>query len=167
MESKEAQSCLKTFLEVSQIQIDMRTDSIKRKNALKKWLDSEHKSYVNREIHEITEERCRIQGRLDSVRLELLDMILDNPSLISPRLLAKKGCSSVTQFVKQEKETIELRGLYQENPCSIAEILNIGLSAKKPEVSFSMFEEPKLEATDRDVKNAVSEKVVKVMTKRM
>ena len=30
-----------------------------------------------------------------------------------------------------------------------------------------MFEEPKLEATDRDVKNAVSEKVVKVMTKRM
>ena len=167
MESKEAQSCLKTFLEVSQIQIDMRNDSIKRKKALKRWLDSESKSYINREIYEITQERCQIQGRLDSVRLELLDMILENPSLISRRLLAKKGCSSVVDFVKQEKETIELRGLYQDNPCSIAEILNIGLSAKKPEVSFSMFEEPKLEATDRDVKNAVSEKVVKVMTKRM
>ena len=72
-----------------------------------------------------------------------------------------------TRICKKEKETIELRGLYQDHPCSISEILNIGLSAKKEEVSFSMFEEPKLEATDRDVKNAVSEKVVKIMTKRM
>ena len=94
-------------------------------------------------------------------------MILENPALISQRLLAKKGCSNVVEFVKQEKESIELRGLYQDHPCSIAEVLNVGLSAKKEEVSFSMFEEPKLEATDRDVKNAVNDKVVKVMTKRM
>lgn len=167
MESKTAQSCLKTFLEVSQIQIDMRSESIRRKNSFKKWLDSESKSYINREIHELVEERSKIQGRLDSVRLELLDVILDNPSLISQRLLNKKGCSNVVEFVKQEKENIELRGLYQDNPCSIAEVLNIGLSAKSDEVSFSLFDKPQTEATKQDVKNAVNEKVVKVMTKRM
>ena len=167
MESNKARSCLKTFLEVSQIQIDMRNDSIRRKNSFKKWLDVERKSDVNKEIEALVQERCQIQGRLDSVRLEILDMVLDNPSLISPRLLAKKGCGSVVEFVKKEKETIELRGLAEQHPCSIAEVLNIGLSAKSDEVSFSLFDKLQTEATLQDVKTAVSEKNVKIMTKSM
>lgn len=167
MESSKARSCLKTFLEVSQIQIDMRNDSIKRKNSFKKWLDTEKKSDINREIEVLVKERCRIQGRLDSVRLEILDMVLDNPSLISPRLLAKKGCSSVVEFVKNEKESIELRGLAEQYPCSIAEVLNVGLSAKSEEVSFSMFDKPRYEATKQDVESAVDVKNVKIMTKSM
>lgn len=167
MESNKAKSCLQTFLEVSKVQIDMRNDSIRRKNSFKKWLDTERKSDINREIEVLVDERNKIQGRLDSVRLEILDMVLDNPSLISPRLLAKKGCSSVVEFVKQEKEIIEIRGLAEQYPCSIAEVLNIGLSAKSDEVSFSLFDKPQTEATLQDVKMAVSEKNVKIMTKSM
>lgn len=167
MESTNAKSCLKTFLEVSQIQIDMKNKALKRKSTLKGFLDVSKKSEINREMEQIIQERNQIQGRLDAVRLEMLDMILEEPSLISSKLLAKKGCTSVVDFVKQEKEAIELRGLYKENHCSISEILNIGLSAHKDDVSFSMFDKPQLTATEQDVKKAVDYKNVKVMTKTM
>lgn len=167
MESKKAQSCLRTFLEVSQIQINDRNTRIKRKEALKGILDTSKKTQVNNEISVLAQERNQIQGRLDCVRLEMLDMILDNPSLISTKLLAKKGCSDVVTFVKQEKEDIELRGLYKEHPCSINEVLNIGLSAHKDDVSFSFFDKRQTEATKRDVEVAVDAKNVKVMTKTL
>ena len=167
MESKKAQSCLKTFLEVSKIQIDDRNAKIRRKEAFKGIWDVEKKSIINREISALVQERNQIQGRLDCVRLEMLDMILDNPSLVSSKLLAKKGCSDVVSFVKQEKEDIELRGLYQDYPCSISEVLNIGLSAHKDDVSFSLFDKPQTEATKTDVKSAVDEKTVKIMTKSL
>lgn len=167
MESKKAQSCLRTFLEVSQIQINDRNTRIKRKEALKGILDTSKKTQVNNEISVLAQERNQIQGRLDCVRLEMLDMILDNPSLISAKLLAKKGCSDVVTFVKQEKEDIELRGLYKEHPCTINEVLNIGLSAHKDDVSFSFFDERQTEATKRDVEVAVDAKNVKVMTKSL
>lgn len=167
MESKKAQSCLRTFLEVSKIQIDERNTRIRRKEAFKGIWDAQKKTAVNKEISALVQERNQIQGRLDCVRLEMLDMILDNPSLVSPKLLAKKGCHDVVSFVKQEKEEIELRGVYQYYPCSISEVLNIGLSAHKDDVSFSMFDKPQTEATKTDVKSAVDEKNIKIMTKSL
>lgn len=168
MESKKAQSCLRTFLEVSQIQIDERNKRIKRKEAFKSILDSSKKSEVNREISVLVQEKNQIQGRLDCVRLEMLDMILDNPSLVSSNLLAKKGCKDVVSFVKQERENIELRGVYQYYPCSINEVLNIGLSASSKDfVSFSLFDKPQTEATKKDIEVAVSEKNIRLMTKSL
>lgn len=167
MESNKAKSCLKTFLEVSQIQLALRDKAIQKKQRIKLFLDTSKKTEVNQEIVELKYGRSQIQGRLDSVRLEMLDMILDEPSLISPRIIAKKGCSSVVEFVKQEKESIELRGLYKEFPCSIAEVLNKGLEAQQTDISFSMFDKPQIEATKQDVKVAVDEKNIKIMTKSM
>lgn len=168
MESKKAQSCLRTFLEVSQIQIDERNKRIRRKESFKSILDSSKKTEVNKEISLLVQERNQIQGRLDCVRLEMLDMILDNPSLVSSKLLAKKGCKDVVSFVKQEKETIELRGVYQYYPCSINEVLNIGLSvSSKDYVSFSFFDKPQTEATKKDIEVAVDEKNIKIMTKSL
>lgn len=159
MDTEKAKSCLRTFLEVSEIQINIRESAIKRKNSWKKILDSSKTREVNIKIMELIEEKHKIQGRLDCVRLEILDMILDEPSLISEKLLAKKGCSSVTEFVKREKEQIELRGLYNKYPCSIEEILGIAVNAGS--------EEYKPKVTKEDVKAAVDTKNVKIMTKSL
>lgn len=167
MDSKKAQSCLKTFLEVSKIQIGERNSEIRGLERQKAIAEVGRKSLLNERISVIIRERDKVQGRLDSVRLEILDMILDNPSLVSDKLIQRKGYSSIVDFVKGEKETIELRGLHEENPCSIAEVLNIGLSSQKDE-GFSLFEERQTEATESDVKSAVNDrKVVKTMIKSM
>lgn len=167
MEVNKAKSCLRTFLEVSKIQIDEKDRIIKKKSALKAFYDSSKKTEVNGEISALVDEKAKIQGQLDSVRLEILDMILENPSLISAKLLAKKGCSSVSEFVEGEKSSIELRGLYSQYPCSIADVLNVGLSASKDDFSLSLFDKPQTEATVNDVKSSVDEKNVKVMIKSM
>ena len=156
MDTEKAKSCLKTFLEVSEIQIRIRESAIKRKNSMKRIMDSESKNKVNTKIMELTREKLRIQGQLDCVRLEILDMILDDPSLISKKMLEKKGCSSVTEFVKREKANIELRGLYSEYPFSISKVLEIAMSSS---------EEYRPKVTPNDVKATVDTKNVKVMTK--
>jgi uncharacterized protein (UPF0297 family) len=99
MDTEKARSYLKTFLEVSEIQISIKESAIKRKNSWKRILDRSKISAVNAKIMELIEEKHKIQGRLDCVRFEMLDMILDEPSLVSDKLLAKKGYSSVTQIV--------------------------------------------------------------------
>ena len=156
MDTEKAKSCLKTFLEVSEIQISIRDGAIKRKNSMKRIMDSEGRKRANTKIMELTKEKNKLQGQLDCVRLEILDMILDDPSLISSKMLEKKGCSSVTEFVKREKESIELRGLYSEYPFSISKILEIAIGSS---------EEYKPKVTPNDVKSTVDTKNVKVMTK--
>ncbi len=168
MDGKKAQSCLKTFLEVSKIVIDERNREIRGLERQKAVSESGRKSILNERISVIVREREKVQGRLDSVRLEMLDMILDDPSLISPRTIAKKGCDSVASFVKKEKESIELRGSYRENPYSISDVLSIALANEKEKMSFSLFDEGQKEVTKDDIKSAVnSEKVVKTMIKTL
>lgn len=156
MDTEKARSYLKTFLEVSEIQISIKESAIKRKNSWKRILDRSKISAVNAKIMELIEEKHKIQGRLDCVRLEMLDMILDEPSLVSDKLLAKKGYSSVTEFVRHEKENIELRGLYKKYPCSIETILGIAVDVGSCE-----------KVTKNDVKAAVDAKNVKIMTKSL
>lgn len=156
MDTEKARCYLKTFLEVSEIQIGIREGAIKRKTSMKRIFDSEGKRRANVKIMELIEEKHQIQGRLDCVRLEMLDMILENPSLISEKMLVKKGCSSVTEFVKREKENIELRGLYSKYPFSISQILEIAMSSS---------EEYKPKVTPGDVKATIDTKNVKIMTK--
>ena len=168
MEQKKAQSCLKTFFEVSKIQIDKRDKDIQRKIKLKRFLDVKKKSEINREIEIIVEERNRIQGQLDCVRLEVLDMMLDRLDLVTEEMIVKKQCANALEFIKQEKEDIELRGMYKLYPCSIEEVLNVGLSACREEVSFSLFDESgSNKATKEDVQSAVNPKNVKMMIKNM
>lgn len=168
MEQKKAQSCLRTFLEVSQIQIDEKEKEIRRKERFKKFLDVSKKSEINREMERLNSEKNKIQGRLDSVRLEILSMLVDRLDLITEDMIVSRRCSNALEFIKQEKEDIELRGMYKYYPCSIAEVLNVGLSVGEEKEDFSLFEKYKqTEATKEDVKAAVNLKNVKIMIKNM
>ena len=164
MESKKAQSCLKTFLEVSKIQIDLRQNQINKILQRRDYQQDDNRSTVK----VLVEERDRIQGNLDSVRLEILDMIAKDNSLISSKLLRKKEYSSVSEFISFEKTIIEDRGLFKKYPCSIEEVLNSGLSSNvvKEETIFTKKDIEK--ASESDVVNAVSsEKIIKTMIKTL
>lgn len=150
MNMMKTQDCLRTFLKVSQIQIDNRENVIRKQNLIKK--DDSNIKFMR-----LVEEKNKIQGNLDCVRLEILDILLDDPSLISDTFLVKKGYESISDFVKNEKEKIELRGLYKEYPFSIEKILEIALESEediyKPVV------------TKGDVLSSVNIKNVKTMIK--
>ena len=168
MDHKKAQSCLRTFLEVSQMQIDEREREIRKKERFKRFFDVSKKSEINKETEILGLEKNRIQGRLDSVRLEILSMLVDRLDLVTEEMIVSRQCSNALDFIKKEKEAIELRGLYRDYPCSILEVLNCGLSAQTTSVSFSLFDEPvKKEANEDDVKASVSLKNVKIMIKSM
>lgn len=169
MDSKKAQSCLKTFLEVSKIQIDIRNKSIKRKNMFKSYMEVSRISQVNEEITALIEERDRIQGKLDSVKLEMLDMIEENPNLVSGKLLSKKGYTSVGEFIKEERESIAMRNLARWNPFGISDVLDIALKNQGTEIDFSrsLFDKPQTEVYKSDITAAVDTKNVKTMIKTL
>jgi len=167
MESKQARNYLKIFLEVSQIQINIRDKAINGRESFKKFLSNDRKVEAEKKIKSLKLERDRIEGRLDSVRLEILDMIVDKPDLVSDEILSKKNYSSVSEFIAKEKEKIEERGLYKKHPYSISEILDIALTTGINEMNILVFENQQLESTSSDVKAAVDSKNVKTMFKSM
>ncbi len=168
MKSKDARHCLRTFLEVSQLQIDSRNAKVKRLDFRKTFLNTAKKREVNEEIDKLLEERNAIQGRLDSVRLEMLDIIKKDPCLLSNDLLCKKGYYSVSQLVDDEKSKILERGSYRDNPYSIADVLNVVLSTTASDNDFSLFTSATIKATPLDVENASRNKQnVKKMIKKM
>lgn len=150
---------LRTFLEMSEVQINIRENAIKRKNSWKRILDTSKANEVNERIMELIEEKHKIEGQLDCVRLEMLDIILEDSSLISDDLLYKMDCHSVDGFVEREKEKIKQRGLYAKYPCSIADVLNTALSFNDENHSIKI--------TQNETKIAVNVKNVKIMIKNL
>jgi len=161
MEIKKARSCLKNFLKISEQQIKEKTKMIKKKEATKDLFDASKKTKINSEISSLTSEINQIQGRLDSVRLEILDMILANPKLISDSIIAKKHCCSYIDFAKKEGEKIYRRGLYKKYPYTIKEAMNSVFDDYK-----DIYVSP-IQATDEDVIAAVTSKNIKIMNKTM
>lgn len=171
MDSKSAQRCLKTFLEVSKIQINNKDRAIKDKTNMKRLFDSAKKTVVNEEIDQLVEERDKIQGRLDSVRLEVLDILSSDPFLVPEEIIVKKRCGTALDLIEREKAKIEERGLYKQYPCSINEILTVALNGHVMEdkISFSLFDSPKkVETVSEDmILSSVNQKNVKIMIKSM
>lgn len=170
MDSKSAQRCLKTFLEVSKIQINNRERTIKNKTNMKKLFDSSKKSMVNEEIGQLVEERDRIQGRLDSVRLEVLNILSSNPFLVPEEVIVKKQRGTALDLIEREKAKIEERGLYKKYPCSINEVLTVALNSEfgDDRISFSLFDSKKeKKVTENMILSSVNQKNVKMMIKSM
>lgn len=155
MEEKNLQRYLQTFLEISEVQIKIKEKEIKRKQSFKRMMDSNKNTIINAEIMDILEVKHKLEGHLDCIRLEILNMILEDPSLISERVLKKNDCNSVLEFVKQEKEKIELRGLYDKYPFSIDDVLNLSLDDKRNAYS------------KEEIKLSVDRKIVKTMIKSL
>lgn len=171
MDSKSAQMCLKTFLEVSKIQIENMDKTIKNKNNMKRFFDSSKKTVVNEEIDRLIEEREKTLGRLDSVRLEVLDILSSNPFLVSEEVIVKRRCGTALDLIEREKAKIEERGLYKKYPCSINEVLAVALNSQVGEdkISVSLFDLPRKEESVSDdmILSSVNQKNVKLMIKSM
>lgn len=170
METKNAKRDLTVFLEVSKLQVESYNKAIKRLEKKKGILSSRGKTYVNEQISELVASRDETLGHLDSVRLELLDVVAKNPELISADLLAKKGHKCVATFVEAEQTDIRNRGLSDKYPFSIADVLTVALSAAaKPSYEQpSLFRDPVVRPSTRDVEMASkNSEIVKTMIKTL
>ncbi len=170
METKKAKRDLSVFLEVSKLQVESYNRAIKRLEKKKGFLSSSGKSYVNQQISELSASRDETLGHLDSVRLEILDVVAQNPELISDDLLAKKGHKCVATFVEAEQTEIRNRGLSDKYPFSIADVLTVGLSemAKSSCEQPSLFRDPVVRPSTNDVEIASKNReTVKTMIKTL
>ena len=170
METKKAKRDLSVFLEVSKLQVESYNRAIKRLEKKKGFLSSSGKSYVNQQISELSASRDETLGHLDSVRLEILDVVAQNPELISDDLLAKKGHKCVATFVEAEQTEIRNRGLSDKYPFSIADVLTVGLSemAKSSCEQPSLFRDPVVRPSTNDVEMASKNReIVKTMIKTL
>ncbi len=164
MEKVDASRLLKTFSKVSNLRINEFDRSIRGYSLLNAFSNSQKISANNGKIQNLILERNCVQGRLDSVKLEVLNMLMANPELCDGRELRKMGFETIFDFVEEEKERISLRGLYSDNPCSIKEILIQGATALEDKCDF--FDEEPIIITNSDVVNAVDKKSVKVLFKK-
>lgn len=171
MKTKNVKRDLSVFLEVSKLQVESYNKAIKRLEKKKSLLSSRGKTYVNEQISELSVSRDETLGHLDSVRLELLDVIAENPELISAEMLAKKGHKCVATFVEAAQTEIRNRGLSDKYPFSIADVLTIGLSetAKPSYEQPSLFRDPVVRPrSTKDVEMASKNReIVKTMIKTL
>ena len=106
-----------------------------------------------------------IQGRLDCVKLEMINMILEDNSLISSSLISKAGYDSVVDFVFFESKKIFDRNLYRDNPFSIEELLKVGEHADDLALSSGL--KPK-KLNYQDLKESIkNKKIVKTLIKTL
>lgn len=141
MEKVDASRMLKTFFKVSNLRINDFDRSIRGYSLLNAFSNSKRISANNGKIQDLILERNRVQGRLDSVKLEILNMLMNNPKLCDVKDLKKKGFEDIFELVEEETERIKVRGLYFDNPCSVKDVLVQGVTELKDKRDFWGYDE--------------------------